>query len=123
MSIFEVGRVCVKIAGRDAGKTCIIVEQINEKIVLVDGGTRRRKVNVNHLEPLDQTIELAEGASHDEVAGKFKKLKLAVWETKAKSVGTKPVQKRGSSSKAKAAAEAGKKEAPKAEKVKKETKQ
>ena len=51
MSIFSVGRVCVKIAGRDAGRKCVVVQQVNDHYVVVDGNTRRKKVNINHLEP------------------------------------------------------------------------
>ena len=41
--MIEVGRLCVKIAGRDAGKKCVITELIDEKLVMIDGETRRRK--------------------------------------------------------------------------------
>lgn len=84
MSIFEVGRLCMKIAGRDAGRTCVVVEPLDKTFVLVDGDVRRKKVNVKHLEPLPQLVELGPGASHEEVSREFKKLGLPVWETKAK---------------------------------------
>ena len=32
MPAIEVGRVCVKIAGREAGEKCVIVEVIDDKI-------------------------------------------------------------------------------------------
>lgn len=41
--MLEVGRVCVKTAGRDATKLCVVVEEIDETFVLVDGNTRRKK--------------------------------------------------------------------------------
>lgn len=84
MTIFEVGRLCMKIAGRDAGRTCVVVEQLDNTFVLVDGDTRRRKVNLKHLEPLPQMVELDQGASHEAVSKEFKKLGLPVWETKPK---------------------------------------
>ena len=96
MSLFEVGRLCLKIAGRDAGRTGVVVEKIDDGVVLIDGGTRRKKVNVKHLEPLDQIIELGEQASHEEVAEKFRKLRLPIWETKAKQAGPRPARKRKS---------------------------
>ena len=46
MSIFEVGRICVKLAGRDAGSKCVIVEELDNHYVLVDGDVRRKKVNI-----------------------------------------------------------------------------
>ncbi len=84
MSIFDVGRLCMKIAGRDAGRTCVVVEQLDNTFVVVDGDTRRRKVNLKHLEPLPELVELGKGTSHEDVSREFKKLGLPVWETKPK---------------------------------------
>ena len=47
--MFNIGRVCVKLAGRDAGQKCVIVEILDEKTVLIDGMTRRRKCNKLHF--------------------------------------------------------------------------
>ena len=84
MALFEVGRMCVKLAGRDAGRKCVVVEQLDETYVLVDGATRRKKVNIKHLEPLTETIDLNSGASHDEVRAAFKNLGLEVFDSKPK---------------------------------------
>jgi len=43
------GRICVKTAGRDAGLKCVIVDVLDDKFVLIDGETRRRKCNILHL--------------------------------------------------------------------------
>ena len=94
MSLFTPGRVVLKIAGRDAGRMGVVVEELDTPFVLVDGNVRRKKVNVKHLEPLPQSLELSAGASHEEVAALFKKEGLPVWETKAKTVGERPRQKR-----------------------------
>ncbi len=48
MSIFNVGRLCVKLAGRDAGRKCVVVEQVDKTFVVVDGDVRRKKVNMKH---------------------------------------------------------------------------
>lgn len=64
MALFDVGRVCIKIAGRDARKKCVVVEVIDNNYVLIDGETRRRKCNVAHLEPLDLVVELESGAEN-----------------------------------------------------------
>ena len=90
MSIFEVGRLCVKIAGRDAGRTCVVVEAIGDGYVVVDGDVRRKKVNVCHLEPLDKMVELKAKADHSMVAKAFEKLGLSVWQTKAKKAAERP---------------------------------
>jgi len=90
MSIFEVGRLCVKIAGRDAGRTCVVVEEMSNGYVVVDGDVRRKKVNVRHLEPLDKTVSVKSKASSADVKKAFEKEGLSVWETKAKKVAERP---------------------------------
>ncbi len=82
--MFEVGRVCVKIAGRDAGKRCIIVDVQDSNFVLIDGETRRRKCNVKHLEPLNNVVKIRKSASHENVAEEFNKLGFGIWKTKPK---------------------------------------
>ena len=90
MSIFEVGRLCVKIAGRDAGRTCVVVEAVGQGYVVVDGDVRRKKVNVRHLEPLDRTVSVKSKASSADVKKAFEKEGLAVWETKPKKAAPRP---------------------------------
>lgn len=80
--MFEIGRLCVKIAGRDARLKCVVVETLDKFYVTIDGQTRRRKCNINHLEPLDKVLKLSKGASHDEVV---KALKAEGIEIKEKS--------------------------------------
>ena len=72
MASFEVGRVCVKLSGRETGKKCVIVDVVDKNFVLVTGpknvtGVRRRRTNVDHLEPTVEVIELNKGAADDEV--------------------------------------------------------
>jgi large subunit ribosomal protein L14e len=111
--MLEIGRICVKIAGRDAGLKCVIVEQLDDNYVLIDGETRRRKCNIGHLEPLDQTIELKKGASHADVAKAFEKLGYGVHATKAKKAAARP--RHGRKSKLAGAAPEAKMPAKKAE--------
>ena len=94
MSLFTPGRMVLKIAGRDAGRIGVVVEELDNTFVLVDGNVRRKKVNAKHLEPMAQLLELSAGASHEEVASLFKKEGLPMWETKAKTVGERPRHKR-----------------------------
>jgi large subunit ribosomal protein L14e len=101
MSIYNVGRLCLKIAGRDAGKKCVIIESIDNAFVLVDGATRRKKVNVKHLEPLATEIEIKEKASHEDVKAAFDKLEIEVWDKKSKKVADRPKQVRKADSKVK----------------------
>ena len=72
MPAIEVGRICVKTTGREAGRRCVIVDIIDENFVLVTGpksvsGVKRRRCNINHLEPLDKKIDIPKGASDEEV--------------------------------------------------------
>jgi large subunit ribosomal protein L14e len=90
MSLFSIGRLCMKIAGRDAGLTCVVVEEFDNNYVLVDGITRRKKVNVKHLEPLDKVIELSKGASHEDVKSALLKEGIEVKDTKPKNVEKRP---------------------------------
>lgn len=65
--MIEIGRVCVKIAGREAGKMCVIVDIIDENFVLIDGDVKRRKCNIKHLELTPRKIEIKKGAGTEEV--------------------------------------------------------
>jgi large subunit ribosomal protein L14e len=87
--MFNVGQLCMKIAGRDAGKRCVVVE-VDNGLVLVDGETRRRKVSLKHLEPLQEIVEISEGASHADVKSALKKLDIHVLDTKPKKKGARP---------------------------------
>ncbi|BCS92035.1 50S ribosomal protein L14e [Metallosphaera javensis (ex Sakai et al. 2022)] len=77
MAIIEVGRICVKLSGREAGSKCVIVDIIDNNFVLVTGpknisGVKRRRVNISHLEPTDKAVEIAKGASDQEIEAKLK---------------------------------------------------
>ena len=72
--MMEVGRLCLKTAGRDAGKKCVVIDTIDKNHVLVDGETRRRKCNILHLEPIDKVIEISQKADHEAVVEALKKI-------------------------------------------------
>ncbi len=75
--MFEVGRVCIKLAGREAGKKAVVVEKIDRNFVLVDSPEiKRRRCNVKHLEPLDVVLKIAEGASKEEIEKAMKEAGL-----------------------------------------------
>jgi len=92
--MIEVGRVCVKIAGRDAGKKCVVVEMVNDTFVLIDGQTRRKKANIKHLEPTKIKIPIKKGASHLEIVKEFSKLNLEIKEKKSKKPKARPIKTR-----------------------------
>lgn len=59
--IFDVGRVCMKIAGREASRYCVIVEK-GKDFVIITGpktitGVKRRRCNVSHLEATEHVLE------------------------------------------------------------------
>jgi large subunit ribosomal protein L14e len=77
MSAIEVGRICVKIVGREAGKQCVIVDVVDKNFVLITGpknvsGVKRRRVNINHLEPTGEQIDVNRGATDEEVTDALK---------------------------------------------------
>jgi large subunit ribosomal protein L14e len=90
--MYEVGRLCIKIAGRDARKKCVIVDVLDELFVLIDGQTRRKKCNIKHLEPLEKIIKIKKGASHSEVVTALKKEKINVVVKKKKPAKKKPTK-------------------------------
>jgi large subunit ribosomal protein L14e len=68
----EIGRVCVKLSGREAGRKCVIIDVSDKSFVLVTGpkkvtGVKRRRANVSHVEPLQEKLEIKRGASDEEV--------------------------------------------------------
>jgi len=77
MSVYDIGRLCVKTMGREAGYRCVIVDIIDKNYLLIDGlKVRRRRVNYRHIEPITETIEIKKGASHEQVETAIKKAKL-----------------------------------------------
>lgn len=72
MTAMDVGRVCIKVKGREAGKRCIVIDLIDRKYVLITGpkeinGVRRRRVNMSHLKPLDERLDIERNASDEEI--------------------------------------------------------
>lgn len=86
MPAIEVGRICVKQAGREIGKKCVVIDVMDKSFILVTGpkkltGVKRRRVNLNHVSALEDKIEVKRGASDEEVtqaldaAGKTEQMK------------------------------------------------
>jgi len=85
----EVGRICVKIVGREAGKKCVVVDLVDKNFVLITGpkklsDIKRRRSNINHLEPTQEKIDINRGATDEEVtealktAGKLEEMSKTV---------------------------------------------
>ncbi len=79
--MIEVGRICVKNAGRDAGGYCVIVDVLDENFVEITGpkkmsGVRRKKCNIKHLILTPHKIRIKKKASDEEVEKAIKEAKL-----------------------------------------------
>lgn len=90
--MFEIGRIVIKTAGRDAGNTAVVVDTIDGKFVLIDGNVRRRKCNVAHLEPLNDVLKIKKAASTSDVHKAMKEAGIKLVEIK-KVKRTKPAVK------------------------------
>ncbi|XES77461.1 MAG: 50S ribosomal protein L14e [Candidatus Bathyarchaeia archaeon] len=86
MPAVEVGRICMKSAGREIGKKCVIIDVMDKSFVLVTGpkavtGVKRKRANINHIVALEDKLDLKRGASDEEVtqtltaAGKLEEMK------------------------------------------------
>lgn len=72
MSAIDVGRVCVKLTGREAGKKCVVVDIVDKNFVLITGpkqlnGVKRRRVNASHIEPTERKVNIRRGESDAEM--------------------------------------------------------
>jgi len=77
MSVYDIGRLCVKTMGREAGHYCVIVDIVDKNYLLIDGlKVKRRRVNFNHIEPIKDTIKIKKGAKHEAVEEAIKKANL-----------------------------------------------
>lgn len=105
--MIEIGRICIKTAGRDSRHKCAVVDIVDDNFVMIDGDVRKKRCNIKHLEPLDQVIKIRKGASHDVVVDEFKKIGIEIKEKKSKPKTERP--KRVRKKKEKPAEEAEKK--------------
>ncbi len=94
----KIGQICIKIAGRDAGKVCVVVENLDKTFVLIDGNTRRRKCNIAHLYPLAKIVKIKAKAVHKDVIAAMKVEKIKIDEkkkrTKERKKSIKPKKRR-----------------------------
>ena len=77
MPAIEVGRICVKVVGREAGKKCVVAEIVDKNFALITGpkevtGIKRRRANVSHLQATKEKIEINRNASDDEITEALK---------------------------------------------------
>jgi len=73
----EIGRICVKLTGREAGRKCVIVDLADKSFVLITGpksvtGVKRRRANISHIEPLQDKVEIKRDVSDEELVEALK---------------------------------------------------
>jgi large subunit ribosomal protein L14e len=81
VAALDVGRVCIKIAGREAGKYCVVINKIDDNFVSIDGpkiltGVKRRRCNIEHLEPTKHKLKIKSDASGKEIIDAYKSANL-----------------------------------------------
>lgn len=87
--MLEAGRIVLKIAGREAGKYAVIIENNNDGFVMITGpktitGVKKRRCNINHIEPTENKLDIgskADDASIEEQwknSGLIEKLQIRV---------------------------------------------
>ncbi|RDD52524.1 50S ribosomal protein L14e [Nanoarchaeota archaeon NZ13-N] len=82
--VIEIGRLCVKLRGREAGRRCVVVDILDENFVIIDGDIKRRRANIKHLEPLPVILNIKQGASTEEVIKAMleNKIPVSYWKLK-----------------------------------------
>ncbi len=72
--ILEIGRVCRKTRGKEAGRYCVVVDRADKNHVVIDGkGVGRKRTNIMHLEPLPVVLKIGKGTKKEDVSKAFEK--------------------------------------------------
>ncbi len=72
MRALEVGSVCVKTTGREAGNRAVVIEEVDDNFVIVQGPrVRKRKCNVLHLVPVGKKISVTRSMSQKDIEAKL----------------------------------------------------
>jgi len=79
--MIEIGRIVVKIAGREALRKAVVVDIIDKNFVLITGpptltGIKRRRVNVKHVEPTPKKLDITRKATDADVLAAAKAANL-----------------------------------------------
>ncbi len=83
----NVGRICIKISGREAGKTCVIIEKNDDNFVTIIGEVKKRKCNIKHLDPTKTVLD-------GDLEKEFEKLGFTLFSSKPKQETIKPKKER-----------------------------
>jgi large subunit ribosomal protein L14e len=70
----EVGQICIKTKGREAGRKVVVLSKAKNGRVLVDGTkVKRKECNVLHLFPTNKKIDVKSEAKHEDVVKALEK--------------------------------------------------
>lgn len=80
MTGFDVGRICVKLSGREAGRKCVVLDVVDKNFALITGPpklteVKRRRVNIQHIEATPEHVEIKKGAADEDVMKALEKAK------------------------------------------------
>ncbi len=89
----DLGQICIKTAGREAGSVCVVVDKIDDNFVLIDGQVRRRKCNVLHLKTLDKKLEIKKNEASETIKRELKVLGYEIKEKQKKEKKVLPEKK------------------------------
>jgi len=84
--MIETGTVALKLAGRKAGRACVIVEKPSGNFVIVDDGNKRKRSNISHLELTQKKVKHSSSA---EIAESLRNLGFKIPEKKDKNAADK----------------------------------
>jgi len=75
--MMELGRIVVKIAGREAGRYAVIVNKTDDSFVTITGpksitGVKRRKCSIFHIEPTSEKFEISPDADDSTIERMWK---------------------------------------------------
>jgi len=68
--LLDKGRICLKIAGREAGKYCVVISPAEEGFIIINGPksitrVKKRKCNITHLEPTEHKFDIQTGEDNE----------------------------------------------------------
>ncbi len=100
MVSLTVGTVCMKVAGRESGGICTVIKPVDKTFVMVTGpklvtGIKRRRCNIEHLEPTEIKLDIKEDAVDEEIIEAYKKANvLTKFNLKLPSAGEMKAEKK-----------------------------
>jgi large subunit ribosomal protein L14e len=73
----EIGQVCIKTRGREAGSLAVVLTKSKKGKVLVDGiKIKRKQCNTMHLFPINEILKVKEEENHEAIVKAMKAVKV-----------------------------------------------